>query len=677
MSRSLHVRLVALVSSAATMAGVLATAGSAAVPGGVERAGRAGQSDPVAPPAYVAQAPPPASPSDPGTGLVVDLGPGRVVTDPMPLADVDGVAYFNVVPGFGALPELWRSDGTPAGTRSLGLRGVSEVVAAEGQHFLVIDGDLWRAGPDDEDLTRLADLPWPVGSVVTLDDRALFHASADHRCCPSDSELWLSDGTIDGTRRVADINPGPDGSDPHRLTVVGDEVWFAADDGTHGVELWRSDGTADGTRLVEDSVPGGSPEDPHDPDAVDYSSHPDRITPAGDRAFYRSRHTPRSGRLWVSDGTAEGTHEVTDRSGRTWYPESMVALGDRVLWSAVDGLWISDGTPAGTRRVSSAGASGPNERITLVVVGETAFFPWTDRNGTELWRTDGTPGGTTQVVDLVAPTGSSSADGGPVLGLTPAGSLLYFLARDGTKPGWVLWSSDGSATGTRRVDDLDTTAPAETPTALTEVGGELFFVLDGESRREVHSTATPDASQPRVVSTRPAHFRARPVVGEPVELEEGGYLPTGAALTYEWPGRAPSPDPTFVPDASMLGRPIDVRIRGAAVGHRTRELVVRSLPVFDRIRNVERPRIVGRLRVGHRVRAEVGAWSPEQVRTSCTWYAGGRRLATSRATCSTVLPSWAAGRRLVLVVTASRTSWYDARASSRPAQRIARAAPTR
>ncbi|MGB0189789.1 MAG: hypothetical protein ACPF9W_02325, partial [Nocardioides sp.] len=47
-----------------------------------------------------------------------------------------------------------------------------------------------------------------------------------------------------------------------------------------------------------------------------------------------------------------------------------------------------------------------------------------------------------------------------------------------------LASTIGQKLLTVSFDDLDTTAPAETPTALTEVGGELIFVLDGESRRE-------------------------------------------------------------------------------------------------------------------------------------------------------------------------------------------------
>jgi ELWxxDGT repeat protein len=54
-------------------------------------------------------------------------------------------------------------------------------------------------------------------------------------------ELWRSDGTVAGTHRVADINPGPDGSSPVSLYAFDGGLWFAADDGVHGREL-RTDG---------------------------------------------------------------------------------------------------------------------------------------------------------------------------------------------------------------------------------------------------------------------------------------------------------------------------------------------------------------------------------------------------------------------------------------------------
>src|SRR5436305_1000544 len=69
-------------------------------------------------------------------------------------------------------------------------------------------------------------------------------------------ELWSTDGTDTGTQLVKDINPGPAasnwGSAGQVLARVGDRFVFAADDGGHGSELWISDGTADGTQMLKD-----------------------------------------------------------------------------------------------------------------------------------------------------------------------------------------------------------------------------------------------------------------------------------------------------------------------------------------------------------------------------------------------------------------------------------------
>src|SRR3954451_15015774 len=59
---------------------------------------------------------------------------------------------------------------------------------------------------------------------------------------------------------VTDLNPffrgavegQPESSGPTRLIAAGDRVFFTASTRTLGTELWVSDGTSDGTHLVKD-----------------------------------------------------------------------------------------------------------------------------------------------------------------------------------------------------------------------------------------------------------------------------------------------------------------------------------------------------------------------------------------------------------------------------------------
>ena len=68
-------------------------------------------------------------------------------------------------------------------------------------------------------------------------------------------ELWVSNGTSGGTYLVKDINPGPGDSSPRSIADINGIAYFSADDGVHGLELWKSDGTESGTVLIKDLDP--------------------------------------------------------------------------------------------------------------------------------------------------------------------------------------------------------------------------------------------------------------------------------------------------------------------------------------------------------------------------------------------------------------------------------------
>ncbi len=101
---------------------------------------------------------------------------------------------------------------------------------------------------------------------------------------------------------LKDINAfsEPLGSDPAQLLVIGEVLYFTANDGATGVELWKSDGTAAGTVLVKDIRPGG------------LGSAPSNLTNFGGTLYFSANDGVRGHELWKSDGTAAGTICVKD-----------------------------------------------------------------------------------------------------------------------------------------------------------------------------------------------------------------------------------------------------------------------------------------------------------------------------------------------------------------------------
>ena len=101
-------------------------------------------------------------------------------------------------------------------------------------------------------------------------------------------ELWVTDGTGEGTLLVKDINPGSKGSSPRDLVTVGDRVFFNAySPRTHVRELWVTDGTNEGTFAVQTAH--------SEPLGV----FPTAITDVGGNVFFIATDDDYGPELWV------------------------------------------------------------------------------------------------------------------------------------------------------------------------------------------------------------------------------------------------------------------------------------------------------------------------------------------------------------------------------------------
>ncbi len=187
--------------------------------------------------------------------------------------DGDGVVF---VADDGDGPQLWRSDGTPAGTSRLtSLAAPASLATRERGGAIRLPGSLLLLiAPDDYHVRLWTSNGGPAAPLAGCSGGCPVVASYEIHPVPGGrlvvfpgwngrahgTELWASDGTAAGTHLVRDLCPGRCSSDPANFFTLGDAVYFTATD-ENGPGLWRTDGTAAGTvflgRETLPSSPGG------------------------------------------------------------------------------------------------------------------------------------------------------------------------------------------------------------------------------------------------------------------------------------------------------------------------------------------------------------------------------------------------------------------------------------
>ena len=425
--------------------------------------------------------------------------------------------------------ELWSTDGTAVGAHlvkpvsqaiSIVIGGVNQPlsVLANKLYFSSDDGvigpELWRTDGTAAGTTLVKDINpnndgTPSGgsnpNQITAVNGRLFFSATDGL---DGQELWTSLGKASSTVMVKDINLATAASHPTQFVGVGGSTFFTANDGSHGQELFKTDGTTAGTTLVKDIIPG-----------LD-GSYPSQIIDLHGKALFTGQEVVHGVEPWISDGTTAGTTILKDiYPGTSTYfsstfpnssfPSGFTVFNGKAIFAAVDGengdqLWETDGTSSGTTLLKDIfpgthyypygvnpgqvpNNAYPND---FVPFEGTLFFQATDANGAELWETDGTAAGTVLVKDIRPGTttdyyGNTVGYGSNPSNLTVVNGHLFFSANDGVNGG-ELWETDGTSAGTVLVKDINPGAAGSNPANLTAVGKELFFTADdGTHGREL------------------------------------------------------------------------------------------------------------------------------------------------------------------------------------------------
>jgi len=323
------------------------------------------------------------------------------------------------------------------------------------------------------------------GSVVIQDGKIYFTGTNDAAPSAQATGLYVSDGTPAGTVEIAQglfskfVQVGShyvledstgvyvsDGSaasvtrvasgfvsDP--IVRAGGKAFFTVST-SNGPQLWVTDGTAAGTHLVEQGLSARG------------------ITAVGDHILFSGAADGVNFEPWTSDGTTAGTHQIADVkpiSPGNIGAQDAIAFGSKTVF--IDGSGraiITDGTAAGTGALVSSPYSYA-VRPDMIVAGGKLFFEVTNANGPQLYVSSGVPGDAHAIAAL---SGSGAATM-----FTALNGKLYFYDATVTGAGLGaggLYVTDGTDAGTHQVAAVQV---LEQPLIA---GGELiFFGSDGNT----------------------------------------------------------------------------------------------------------------------------------------------------------------------------------------------------
>lgn len=310
-------------------------------------------------------------------------------------------------------------------------------------------------------------------------------------------ELWVTDGTVAGTKMVKDIFPGVNSSDIGWMQRFNDKVVFQAQSSTdYGVELWISDGSEAGTYMVKDIHDFGS-------------SSPAGFTQVNEnqfifvaRDFDSETYNPSGAQrwLWVSDGTAQGTQLIMECDSR--FPGKSIAsdaeqyfcrVGRKVFFKADnkdknfgEELWVTDGTRAGTKMIkdinierlnATSTADNALDHFTNFYNEKLFFKAFTIEEGNEPWMSDGTPEGTVMIKDT-DPTydNNNFPKSGDVFTARVYNNKVYFRGYGSATTLYELVATDMTPGNIEIISDINKNP---VPTGTASSFPDLFCEFDG------------------------------------------------------------------------------------------------------------------------------------------------------------------------------------------------------
>lgn len=211
--------------------------------------------------------------------------------------------------------------------------------------------ELWRTDGTEAGTVLIKDIATGTSSGVNLNlDESIVFNDIVYFVARDNSdngwELWRSDGSETGTYMVKNISTSGSfkDSEPTNFTIYNNKLYFFAknrgtNSGTHKLyDLWETDGTENGTVKIKNIGAEIANGDYFDGDVIQFNN----------LMYFKG-----GGKLWKSDGTESGTIAITDATTRYRIPDKLVVYNSEIYYVHNNNLWKTDGTTANITKITN------------------------------------------------------------------------------------------------------------------------------------------------------------------------------------------------------------------------------------------------------------------------------------------------------------------------------------
>jgi ELWxxDGT repeat protein len=264
-----------------------------------------------------------------GTVLLKNINPASSSSSPQDLTKVGNKIFFTAENGTVGR-ELWVTDGTTTGTNlvkninlSNSVGDITFPLSSIQRKFINVNGtlffiansgiegyELWKSDGTTAGTTLIKDfLPSTLSggySNFTVVGSKLYFIVEENGI----KKLCVSDGTVAGSQALETLSPSVDMTNGYPLIGIGNTLLFVAYHSQYGYELYKTDGTSAGTSFLKDI------------DTSTFNPGGFNLKASNNNATLFNYNNNKNGlELWRTDGSTTGTQEMINL---TPYPISSI-----------------------------------------------------------------------------------------------------------------------------------------------------------------------------------------------------------------------------------------------------------------------------------------------------------------------------------------------------------------